>query len=196
MSTLAQAICVTTSASAIASHCSFNNSYALMTTSGKSASRTQTYPRLPARLTLYSRAPDFVFARAFLLSPFQDAAQRPPRIGPHAGLWFSRVLFGAARPPPHTVDMHPRNARVVLRAQDVTDIGQSFLHAVRAEPWLPQLSSLRERTRFIVHQHPATFVKYVDPGAGYMVICAAKDETSVDIMGRMFCCNFLRKSRL
>jgi hypothetical protein len=28
-----------------------------------------------------------------------------------------------------------------------------------------------------------------------MVLCAAKDETSVDIMGRMFCCNFLRKSR-
>jgi hypothetical protein len=25
------------------------------------------------------------------------------------------------------------------------------------------------------------------------VVCAAKDETSVDIMGRMFCCNFLRK---
>jgi hypothetical protein len=28
------------------------------------------------------------------------------------------------------------------------------------------------------------------------VLCAAKDEISVDIMGRMFCCNFLRKSRL
>jgi Chromo (CHRromatin Organisation MOdifier) domain len=28
------------------------------------------------------------------------------------------------------------------------------------------------------------------------VLCAAKHETSVDIMRRMFCCNFLRKSRL
>jgi hypothetical protein len=28
------------------------------------------------------------------------------------------------------------------------------------------------------------------------VLCAAKDETSVDIMRRMFCYNFLRKSRL
>jgi hypothetical protein len=28
------------------------------------------------------------------------------------------------------------------------------------------------------------------------VLCAAKDETSVEFMGRMFCCNFLRKSRL
>jgi hypothetical protein len=28
------------------------------------------------------------------------------------------------------------------------------------------------------------------------VLCAAKDETYVDIMGRMFCCNFMRKSRL
>jgi hypothetical protein len=28
------------------------------------------------------------------------------------------------------------------------------------------------------------------------VLCGAKDETSVEIMGRMFCCNFLRKSRL
>jgi hypothetical protein len=26
-----------------------------------------------------------------------------------------------------------------------------------------------------------------------VVLCAAKDETSVDIMGRMFCFNFLRK---
>jgi hypothetical protein len=25
------------------------------------------------------------------------------------------------------------------------------------------------------------------------VLCAAKDETSVDIMGRKLCCNFLRK---
>jgi hypothetical protein len=29
----------------------------------------------------------------------------------------------------------------------------------------------------------------------YLVLCAAKDETSVEIMRRMFCCNFLRKSR-
>jgi RNase H-like domain found in reverse transcriptase len=29
-----------------------------------------------------------------------------------------------------------------------------------------------------------------------LVLCAAKDETSVDIMGRIFFCNFLRKSRL
>jgi hypothetical protein len=28
------------------------------------------------------------------------------------------------------------------------------------------------------------------------LLWAAKDETSLDIMGRMFCCNFLRKSRL
>jgi hypothetical protein len=30
----------------------------------------------------------------------------------------------------------------------------------------------------------------------HIVLCAAKDETSVEFMGRMFCCNFLRKSRL
>jgi hypothetical protein len=29
-----------------------------------------------------------------------------------------------------------------------------------------------------------------------LVLRAAKDETSVDIMGRTFCCNFLRKNRL
>jgi hypothetical protein len=29
-----------------------------------------------------------------------------------------------------------------------------------------------------------------------LVLCAANDETSVDIMRRMLCCNFLRKSRL
>jgi hypothetical protein len=32
--------------------------------------------------------------------------------------------------------------------------------------------------------------------ASFLVLCAAKDETSVDTMRRMFCCNFLRKSRL
>jgi hypothetical protein len=30
--------------------------------------------------------------------------------------------------------------------------------------------------------------------AGNLVLCAAKDETSVEFMGRMLCCNFLRKS--
>jgi hypothetical protein len=41
----------------------------------------------------------------------------------------------------------------------------------------------------------------IRPGGGFVeqpgestVLCAAKDETSVDIMGRMFCCNFSRKS--
>jgi hypothetical protein len=28
------------------------------------------------------------------------------------------------------------------------------------------------------------------------LLCATKDETSVDTLRRMFCCNFLRKSRL
>jgi hypothetical protein len=28
------------------------------------------------------------------------------------------------------------------------------------------------------------------------MLCAAEDETSVNTMRRMFCCNFLRKSRL
>jgi hypothetical protein len=28
------------------------------------------------------------------------------------------------------------------------------------------------------------------------VLCAAKDETFVDIMGRMFCCIFMRESRI
>jgi hypothetical protein len=32
--------------------------------------------------------------------------------------------------------------------------------------------------------------------ANRLLLCAAKNETSVDTMRRMFCCNFLRKSRL
>jgi hypothetical protein len=35
-----------------------------------------------------------------------------------------------------------------------------------------------------------------DKVSNWIVLCAAKDETSVDIMGRKLCCNFLRKSRL
>jgi hypothetical protein len=34
------------------------------------------------------------------------------------------------------------------------------------------------------------------PVKTFMVLCADRDETSVDIMCRRFCCNFLRKSRL
>jgi hypothetical protein len=34
------------------------------------------------------------------------------------------------------------------------------------------------------------------PLDNYLLFCAAKEETSVEIMGRMFCCNFLRKSLL
>jgi hypothetical protein len=84
-------------------------------------------------------------------------------------LVFARSLLRRSSTP-HPVDMHPRNARVVLRAQDVTDIEQSFLHAVRAEPWLPQLSSLRERASFIVHHHPNTFLKLRQVNRS--VICA------------------------
>jgi hypothetical protein len=157
MSTLAQSICVTTSASAIAFHCSFNNSDASMTTSGNSASRTQTYPRLPAHLTLYSRAPS--------LSRRSRMPRNVRRELGHMPATGFRAICSASL-------VHPRNAGVLLCAQDVTDIGQSFLHAVRAKPWLPQFSSLRER-----------------------VLCVAKDETSVDIMCRNFCCNFLWKSR-
>jgi hypothetical protein len=124
------------------------------------------YPDVPAP----SRALDFVLVRAFLFSPFQDAAQRPTRIGPHARLWFPRVLFGAARPPSHSFYMQPRNARVVFRTHDVTDIGQSFLHAEWAEPWLPQVSSLRERASFIVYQHPDTFLKLRQVNSS--VVCA------------------------
>jgi hypothetical protein len=42
--------------------------------------------------------------------------------------------------------------------------------------------------------HMAT--QLMKAAASLHVLCAAKDETSVDIMGRMFCCNFLRKRRL
>jgi hypothetical protein len=37
---------------------------------------------------------------------------------------------------------------------------------------------------------------YIREGICYGVLCVAKDETSVDIMCRRFCCNFLWKSRL
>jgi hypothetical protein len=41
------------------------------------------------------------------------------------------------------------------------------------------------------------FKKCLQHGLFLHVLCAAaKDETSVEFMGRMFCCNFLRKSRL
>jgi hypothetical protein len=43
---------------------------------------------------------------------------------------------------------------------------------------------------------PVTSVEHMDDDNDDDVLCAAKDETSVDIMGRMFCGNFLRKSRL
>jgi hypothetical protein len=145
-------MCVTTSASAIASHCSFNNSYAFMTTSGKSASRIQTYSRLPARLTLYSRAPSFFRRFRMPRNVCRESGHMPAfgfRAFSSASLVHPRIQL--------TCTLATRAS--VLGAQVVTDIGQSFLHAVRAEPWLPQLLSLRERTSIIVHQHPATFLK-------------------------------------
>jgi hypothetical protein len=38
------------------------------------------------------------------------------------------------------------------------------------------------------------FLTIVRQDRASLALCAAKDETSVEIMGRMFCCNFLRKS--
>jgi hypothetical protein len=41
-----------------------------------------------------------------------------------------------------------------------------------------------------------TWLRLKSDNPNITVLCAAKDETSVDTMRRMFCCNFLRKSRL
>jgi hypothetical protein len=42
-------------------------------------------------------------------------------------------------------------------------------------------------------QHPELYTLGL---VAFRLLCAAKDETSVDIMGRMFCCHFLQKSQL
>jgi hypothetical protein len=49
---------------------------------------------------------------------------------------------------------------------------------------------------FTIFSDAALAYFYEHDTESYSVLCAAKDETSVDIMDRMFCCNFLRKSRL
>jgi hypothetical protein len=38
--------------------------------------------------------------------------------------------------------------------------------------------------------------RYINACRHFLLLCVAKNETSVDIMCRRFCCNFLRKSRL
>jgi hypothetical protein len=43
---------------------------------------------------------------------------------------------------------------------------------------------------------PAVIPEIIEDLSDVLLLCAAKDETSVDTMRRMFCCNFLRKSRL
>jgi Protein of unknown function (DUF 659) len=44
------------------------------------------------------------------------------------------------------------------------------------------------------HRFPGRF--FQGCSSHCLLLCAAKDETSVDTMRRMFCCNFLQKSRL
>jgi hypothetical protein len=55
----------------------------------------------------------------------------------------------------------------------------------------------RLQTVAILSRHDTTFL--LRPHLHYLpypLLCAGKDETSVEIMGRKLCCNFLRKSRL
>jgi hypothetical protein len=47
-----------------------------------------------------------------------------------------------------------------------------------------------------VNVTPITVVDSIDPELLENLLCVAKNETSVDIMRRRLCCNFLRKSRL
>jgi hypothetical protein len=67
---------------------------------------------------------------------------------------------------------------------------------------LELLASTFEREWVHVQGPPAEVSGDQEFAQGYFqdmlrrLLCAAKDETSVDIMDRMFCCNFLRKSRL
>jgi hypothetical protein len=53
------------------------------------------------------------------------------------------------------------------------------------------IASLND-SRFVMSA--CTLFAESDIAATQHVLCAAKDETSVEFMGRMFCCNFLRKS--
>jgi hypothetical protein len=67
-------------------------------------------------------------------------------------------------------------------------VAAESLSRVRAAP-----PSLRQTLPYAVRR---TAGKTGKEAADSHVLCAAKDETSVDIMRRIFCCNFLLKSRL
>jgi hypothetical protein len=154
MSTLAQAICVTSSASAIAFHCSFNNLYALMTTSGKSASRIQTYLRLPARLTLYSRAPSFSRRSRMPRNVRRESGHMPasdfsafsstplvhPRTGLHAPSQRAR-RSPRARCNCHRTIVSPRGTGRAMAAAAFVPARARQLHRTPAPCYLPQTAS-------------------------------------------------------
>jgi hypothetical protein len=71
---------------------------------------------------------------------------------------------------------HQKKKRVVLLGYDESNNDPSALQATENE-----IASFK---RFDCYEEVSS------------VLCAAKNETSVDIVGRMLCCNFLRESRL
>jgi hypothetical protein len=72
---------------------------------------------------------------------------------------------------------------------DMEEIDAESVEDCTDESVMEFLESTQERDASVT-------AEFVEAEVLAKVLCAAKDETSVDIMRRMFCCNFLRKSRL
>jgi hypothetical protein len=92
---------------------------------------------------------------------------------------------------------------VLLKYRDVfrptTSIvrGPDFSIKLRDGADIPRLNRVAFRKSPLQKKvEEAEMKKLLERGIIEPLLCAAKDETSVDTMGRMFCCNFLRKSRL
>jgi hypothetical protein len=85
-----------------------------------------------------------------------------------------------------------------VAARDLTWFQNSAAHGRSRSAPQPSVSTISRSVRSLAENKlsASAIIALSIDNKGCLVLSAAEDETSFDIMGRMFCCNFLRKSRL
>jgi Reverse transcriptase (RNA-dependent DNA polymerase) len=118
-------------------------------------------------------------------------------------IWYERLWtdltgagFQTSRTCAFVFKQTDRNAYVLVHVDDLLVIGRHDKEVAEAKVILSDMYQVKDMV--VALYFLGVGVRRGADGsiAISQVLCVSKDETSVDIMCRRFCCNFLRKSRL
>jgi hypothetical protein len=144
-----------------------------------------------------------VLAKVSFTMSEKDPAQRATKAVADCNSLLRNLRLNFINGKPKKADEHvvsvikPATLKALIERKlemDMSELKKDFLEFVG---YLKKVTIIHDE-----HDHVVENTKTGDSGmkntgkSSDAVLCAAKDETSVDTMRRMFCCNFLRKSRL